>query len=108
MIQMILKINMHLKPEAFLWAIIYKQLEKSQGTLFLYMVTAARLLYAQRWKEPISPTMEEWMIKMMELVKMAKLTFFIREKTLRKFMVDWKSFLDLCRTEKDEFMTWFQ
>lgn len=32
---MILKINMHLKPEAFLWAMIYKQIENSQGTLFL-------------------------------------------------------------------------
>ena len=71
-----------------------QQLEKSYGSLFLYMITAVRVLYAQRWKDSIIPTMEEWMVKLMELAEMAKLTALIREKTLTNFMANWKPLLD--------------
>lgn len=50
------------------------------------MVTAARFLYAQRWKDLQIPKMEEWLAKLMELAEMAKLRDFVKEKTLTKFI----------------------
>ena len=85
-----------------------KQLEKSHGTLFLYMITAARLLYAQRWKDSALHTMEEWLVKMMELAEMAKLTSLIREKTITMFTADWKPLIAfLPETEKNAYDLWF-
>lgn len=47
--------------------------------LCYYMLTVARILYAQRQKDKLIPKMEEWMGKMMELTEMAKLTALIKE-----------------------------
>lgn len=38
-------------------------------TLFLYMKTVAKLLYAQRWKDSYICTMKEWMVKLTELAE---------------------------------------
>lgn len=51
LIQKILKVNRQLKPQAFLWGLIDKQMESFYGTLLLYITTTSRLLYAQRWKD---------------------------------------------------------
>lgn len=49
--------------------------------------------------------MEEWMMKMMDIAEMAKLTALIRDQTLSKFNADWKSSLTfLHETEKNEFI----
>lgn len=37
---------------------------------------AARLLNAQRWKSIEIPTREEWIVKLLELAEMAKLTYW--------------------------------
>ena len=58
-IQKILKVNLQLKPELFLLGLMDQQFEKQHGTLFLYMITAARLLYAQRWKDAQVPSMDD-------------------------------------------------
>lgn len=55
------------------------QLEETYGRLILYIVIS-RLLYA-RWKNSEIPTKEEWILKIMELTKMAKLTFMTKDKT---------------------------
>lgn len=47
LIHMILKVNLQLKPEVFLLGLMDKQIERFYGTLCLYMITVARLLYAQ-------------------------------------------------------------
>lgn len=47
--QKILKSDTQVK-QAVLLGLVDKQLEKTNGTLFLYMTTAARLLYAQNWQ----------------------------------------------------------
>lgn len=52
------------------------------------MVTAPKILFAQRWKD--LTTMEKWMVKMMELAKKAKLIAVIRVKT--RSNIDWKQF----------------
>ena len=59
------------------------------GTLFLYMVTAVRLLYAQKWKGLTVPTAEDWLLKVGELAEMAKLMSLIREKSIARFLFDW-------------------
>lgn len=45
---------------------------------FLFIIAAARLLYAQRWKNSALPITEEWLVKMTELAAMAKLASLIR------------------------------
>lgn len=50
LIQKILKTKIQLKLEFVLW-LVNIQLEKSHGRIFLYMITAVRLLYAQKWKD---------------------------------------------------------
>lgn len=49
---------------------------------FLYMTTTTMLLYAQRWKDSHICTMKEWMMKLIELVKLPKSTALIKEKKL--------------------------
>ena len=71
-----------------------KNVKEKGGSLFLYMITAARLLYAQKWKNEIIPTVNEWIIKMMELAEMATLTTIIKEGSATKFIVDWKHFVE--------------
>ena len=83
-----------MKPEQFILGLMDQQLEKQHGTLFLYMITAAKLIYAQRWKDAQIPSMEDWMIKLMELAQMAKLTALIRENTVTGFVSIWKPLLD--------------
>lgn len=39
-----------MKPELFLLGFMDIEVEKKYGKLILYMVTVARLVYAQRWK----------------------------------------------------------
>lgn len=38
--------------------------------------------------------MEEWMVKMMELAEMIKLTFLFRENTASMFIANWKPIMD--------------
>lgn len=63
-------INMQLKPKVSLLYLIDKQIKEKYGTFFLYMTTAARLLYAQKWRDLQIVTMEKWI----ELAEMANLT----------------------------------
>lgn len=72
-----------------------KTLEKSYGVLLLYMTTAAQLLYAQYWKDPTLLTIEEQVIKMTEPAMMATLMDLVRDKTLKKSIYNWKSFVDI-------------
>lgn len=67
-----------------------RQLEK---IAFTYnMVTAAKLLYEQSWKDLEIRTTEEWWVKMTVFAEVAKLTHLIREKAspLRAFCLKWE------------------
>uniref|UniRef100_A0A8C5STB0 Uncharacterized protein n=1 Tax=Laticauda laticaudata TaxID=8630 RepID=A0A8C5STB0_LATLA len=66
------------------------------------MLTAASLHYAQKWKVPSIPTMDEWLQKLMELAEMDKLTALIKEKK-NTFISTWKPLLDfVLEVEKNE------
>lgn len=54
------------------------------------MTTVARVLYTQEWKDSTLPTMNEQMVKMMELAQMTKMIALIKDR----------SFLSLMMTEK--------
>lgn len=56
------------------------------------MITGTRLLYAQNWKSLIILTLEELLVKIMNLTEMIKLTSFLIEK---KNIVGWKTLIDL-------------
>lgn len=52
---------------------------------------------AQKWKDLQIPTIEEQIVKLMELIEMVKLTVLIKEKTLTYFISPWKPLLDSVR-----------
>lgn len=54
-----------MKPEAFLLGLMDNQLERSHGTLSLYMTMAMRILYTQKWKYLTKSTIKEW-LKMLQ------------------------------------------
>lgn len=60
-----------MKTELFLLGLMSIQLKKkAPGRLvFIYMVTATRLLYAQRWKATETAKMEEWVAKMADFAE---------------------------------------
>lgn len=66
------------------------ELEKSH---VFYMIIAMRLLYTPRWHVLALPKMEEWLMKMVELVKLIK---FAKKTslTISMFIADWKSLRD--------------
>lgn len=45
-------------------------------------------------------TMEDWLVKVMELAGMVKLMALIREKTLEKNNTNWKPFMHFLQEEK--------
>lgn len=53
---------------------------KSLWNFVLYVITASSLLYAQRWKDLVQATVEEWLVKTMKFAEMAKLATSIRER----------------------------
>lgn len=52
---------------------IESQVEKTYGRFILHMAIAAKLLYAQYWKNTEKPKMEEWIVNMIELSEMTKM-----------------------------------
>lgn len=93
-IQKILQINMAMKPELFLLGFMNSEIEKKYRKLILYIITAARLLYAEKQKNNEVPSLKDWIIKLMALVEMARLTNLVREKK------DWKPFVDFLLKEE--------
>lgn len=82
--------KIQLKSEAVLWGLTDRQLEINHGGFILYMTTVARLLYAQKRRGLTLSTMEEGLVKMMELAEKSPMTSLIKEMTISTFMTDWK------------------
>lgn len=60
----------------------------------MHMIIVVKLLYTQKWKSSILPTIEEWLMTMLKCKELEKLTFLIREKILTIFIANWKPFID--------------
>ena len=79
---------------------------KKYGNLLLYMITVARILYTQFWKKENIPTTEEWVIKLLDLAQIAKLTILMKDKNILRFKEIWQPLLNyLLITKKNEVMT---
>lgn len=63
-----------MKSEVFLLGMIDIQMENSNGSLFLYMIMAVRLLYALQLRSSATSAVEKWLVKMLELLEMATFT----------------------------------
>lgn len=84
-IQKILNVNIMKKTEFYLLGLMEEDLQKKHGKLLLNMITAARIIFAQQWKEEYLPMIEEWIIKVIDLAQMAKLTEMMKDKSLADF-----------------------
>ena len=51
-------------------------------------MTAARILVAQKWKQDLLPTKEEWIMKLTEYAELDKMTGRLREQRDQKFIRD--------------------
>lgn len=58
--------------------------------LFIFATTADRVLYAQKWKEGKVPIKEEWVLKLIGYVEMARLMVKIKDQNEEKYMKEWK------------------
>lgn len=50
----------------------------------------ARVLYVQKWKTLILPTIEEWLVMMIDFAALVKVTSLITEKALSTFIANCK------------------
>lgn len=48
-----------------------------------YLTTAARIQYAKYWKQTQLPTVENWVVSIINIVEMDKITKRLREQTTR-------------------------
>lgn len=69
--------KVQLKLEGFLFGLMDKQIESFHGPLLLHVRMALRPLNAPKWKG----TLEEWMVKLVELTEMAKFYFCLEAIT---------------------------
>lgn len=67
-----------MKPHTFLLGLMDRKPKKGHEALW-YMTITERW-YAQKWKMS-TLSMEEWLVKMLALAEMARLTSLVREKT---------------------------
>jgi len=88
-----------MKPELYLLGKIEDNINKKQKVLFQYVSTAARIKYAQYWKQENIPTKEEWIIKIMDLMQTDKLTNLIKGKEIGKYKEIWDPFIKYMQKE---------
>lgn len=95
----ILDKEIKIKPELYLLGKIEDNINKKQKVLFQYVSTAARIKYAQYWKQENIPTKEEWIIKIMDLMQTDKLTNLIKGKEIGKYKEIWDPFIKYMQKE---------
>lgn len=82
------------RPEAFLIAIIGTEAPKKMTKLFTYVITAARILYSQKWKEEKVATKEEWLLRVNGPCRNGKADRKIKRSKDKLFIEDWRPFVD--------------
>lgn len=97
----ILKVNIPKDPEMFLLGLNMERMRASDRTLIWYMITAARLLYAQNWKLQRIPEVEEWIFKLIQMAEMDKLTKKWKDMDETLFLQEWKKFKDYLEKDWD-------
>uniref|UniRef100_R4G9D8 Reverse transcriptase domain-containing protein n=1 Tax=Anolis carolinensis TaxID=28377 RepID=R4G9D8_ANOCA len=87
--QKFLKVNFPMIPGMYLLGITNVKLNKNQDKMFFLIGTAARLVLAKVWKQKNIPTIEDWIIKLFDLIQMDSLTQKLNDI---KDKTDWSGF----------------
>lgn len=89
-ISKVLKCNLQKNPEMFLLELNMKTINIIDRVPLRYMITAARILYAQFWKQEKILDTWEWIQNFLQLIKMDKLTRKLKGEYLMDFVLDCK------------------
>uniref|UniRef100_G1KXY5 Reverse transcriptase zinc-binding domain-containing protein n=1 Tax=Anolis carolinensis TaxID=28377 RepID=G1KXY5_ANOCA len=96
-IQKVLQINIELDPKHFLLGMINIEKDKDKEILFNYLIIAARIVYARYWKKKEIPELSQWLVKILEIMNMDKLTYLLKNNNgIPKKQTNWdlvKNFL---------------
>uniref|UniRef100_A0A2D4LG50 Uncharacterized protein n=1 Tax=Micrurus spixii TaxID=129469 RepID=A0A2D4LG50_9SAUR len=89
--------HINLRPEIFLVGIIpetYVSLHTSKDKkyLIIHVVTAAKIVFAQNWKNEKIPTEEDIIRKVLECAEMTRLTLAIKQKEQTGYYQIWECF----------------
>lgn len=66
-----------------------ESLPKQDRISMWHLLTAARLQYAKLWKQKVVPSLENWIQSVIQMIKMDKLTWKIREQDPKGFIENW-------------------
>lgn len=89
-----LNIQYDMKPETMLLNVIPDQVNELRKEIFLYVITAARMVFARYWKSDFIPNIFEWKTKLAEFAVMAELTNLVKMKSIDDFTMKWQPFYD--------------
>uniref|UniRef100_A0A803SQ31 Reverse transcriptase zinc-binding domain-containing protein n=1 Tax=Anolis carolinensis TaxID=28377 RepID=A0A803SQ31_ANOCA len=99
--QKILKIKIPLKPEFFLLGLTNTDWSTNTDKLFTYIITAARIVYARVWRQKVTPTKDQWLEKMLDIMNMDELTSRIATMQLKtRKKTDWIVFKEWMKENK--------
>lgn len=70
--------------------VINEKLEQKYGKLIFYMTTAARILYAAKWKDKEAQNINVWLLKLYEFMETDKLTQLLKGKMMQSFKKEWE------------------
>uniref|UniRef100_A0A803TW33 Reverse transcriptase domain-containing protein n=1 Tax=Anolis carolinensis TaxID=28377 RepID=A0A803TW33_ANOCA len=92
--QKFLKTNHQFKPEFFLLGITELKSTENEELLINYMTTAARIIYAKYWRQEETPDADQWLLKLMEIKNMDRLTYIItKHQGVPRKSTDWEPVL---------------
>lgn len=77
-LEKIYKRNFKALPELLLLGLKFESIATNDRTSLWYLTTVARLHYAALWKKAHAPTLETWIISIINTTEMDKLTRKIR------------------------------
>uniref|UniRef100_A0A803SPA4 Reverse transcriptase domain-containing protein n=1 Tax=Anolis carolinensis TaxID=28377 RepID=A0A803SPA4_ANOCA len=79
-IQKILEAKFIQLPETYLLGISKLQAGSNDEKLMIFLTTAARIVYARHWRQKEVPTKTEWLVKVLEIKNMDRLTFLLAKQ----------------------------
>lgn len=94
-----LKIQIAFQPEIFLLGMVDVELERLCGKLIFNLLTCARIVFAKSWKCKQIPSIEQWLIKLLEVAEMDKMTSWMKDKDEEQTKKDWEIFYVYIRKE---------
>uniref|UniRef100_A0A803TWA0 Reverse transcriptase zinc-binding domain-containing protein n=1 Tax=Anolis carolinensis TaxID=28377 RepID=A0A803TWA0_ANOCA len=89
--EIILQIKFTLKPEYLLLGLTDFHMDSNNEKLFIYMISAARIVIAKSWKTTEIPSLELWTLKLMDIQNMDNLTQIISQKYHTRTKTNWNN-----------------